>query len=209
MAYNVGTDPAGTYFVAVGDSITKGSHDDIFSDGTGFEPILETLLTNWSGFAHIVVNEGISGDTSAVGAAYINALVAQHPGADHFLILYGSNDAMGSVPSGKNLLSGEPGYAGSYKDNMKQIISAVLASGKIPLLAKVPYNDQQCPSCNQFIRDYNIAIDELVADYGIPVIPPDFYTYYQNNLSELADGLHPNGIGYQSMSDLWFTAITQ
>jgi lysophospholipase L1-like esterase len=57
-------------------------------------------------------------------------------------------------------------------------------------------------------QGYNQAINELVAANNITVIPPDFYTWFQNNPNQLqSDGLHPNGIGYQSMANLWFNAL--
>ena len=57
------------------------------------------------------------------------------------------------------------------------------------------------------IQEYNQAIDELVAENGISVAPPDFYAWFQSHPSQLADGLHPNGTGYQSMATLWFNAL--
>jgi lysophospholipase L1-like esterase len=57
------------------------------------------------------------------------------------------------------------------------------------------------------IQEYNVAIDELVLTNNILVVPPAFYAYFQTHQDELADGLHPNGTGYQSMGNLWFNAL--
>ena len=121
--------------------------------------------------------------------------------------MYGTNDAyIPAVPSGSGLVPGDPGYSGSYKDNMQRIISAILAAGKTPYLAEVPYTSDPLRS-DAMIFDYNAAVDELFVSNGITVTPPPFYAYFQAHPGELADGIHPNGTGYQSMGFLWFDAL--
>ena len=73
----------GDYYVAFGDSITKGVGDfTIFDDnsldgrnsGGGYEPILNDLLTDpvgGKGYPHTVVNEGIGGEESIDGLARV------------------------------------------------------------------------------------------------------------------------------------------
>ena len=185
----------GDYYVGMGDSITKGSHDNIQGDGIGYEPILENSLNSLLGYPHIVVNEGVSGHRSSDGVSLVSSLINSHPNSTYFLILYGSNDSQIAVSKA------------SYKNNMESIIVTLQNNGKMPVLGKVPYY-AACPSCNTYITQYNSAIDELVGLYGIQVTPPDFYNWYLNHQSELADGLHPNGVGYQSMANLWETALT-
>ena len=195
----------GDYYVAIGDSITLGSHDTIISDGIGYEPILNNLLTDAKGYPHTVINAGASAETSSDGANRIAAVLSANTSAKYFLILYGTNDAI--VPAVSKA---------TYKSNMQAIISAIKNAGKIPYLAKVPYVDPTNPSfpaglsfSDGAIRQYNQAIDELVADplNGISIVPPDFYGWFQSHTNQLDDGLHPNGSGYQSMADLWFTAL--
>ena len=203
--------PTGEYYVAFGDSITRGSGDDISSDdvslddrnsGGGFEPILNNLLTAAKGYPHTVVNAGVSGETSADGVSRIDSILSGNPSAKYFLILYGTNDAL--VPAVSKA---------TYKANMLAILTAVKNAGKIPYLAKVPFTTNSSFDLTS-IQDYNAAIDELRASNGITVIAPDFYTLFQNT-TLLADGIHPNGTGYQSMAGSnpnafsWFTALTQ
>jgi lysophospholipase L1-like esterase len=196
-------------YVAVGDSITFGSHDDISSDGTGFEPILANLLTASKGVPVTIANEGVSGATSADGASTISSSLSKYPSAKYYLVMYGTNDAyLPGLPSGRGLIPGDPGYGGSFKDNMQKIVSAILAAGKTPYLAEVPYTSDPLRS-NAMIYEYNAAIDELFLTNNILVTPPPFYTYFQTHPGELADGIHPNGTGYQSMADLWFGALTK
>jgi lysophospholipase L1-like esterase len=200
--------PTGERFVAVGDSITMGIGDDIPSDGIGFEPVLQNLLSDARGCPIEIVNAGVGGVDSAYGASNIATTLSTFPEANYYLVLYGSNDAfIPADPSGLGLFPGDAGYNGSYKHHMQQIISTIVAAGKTPYLAKVPYTTKSTYSI-QRIGEYNQVIDELVSANGISVTPPDFYTYFQGHPGELIDGLHPSGIGYQSMADLWSATLT-
>ena len=204
---NIRSFRTGVRYVAVGDSITLGSHDTIASDGTGYEPILGNLRLN---NPYTVANEGVSGHTSANGAASIAGTLSFYPSASNYLILYGSNDAfLPAVPSGSGLKPGDAGYSGSYKDNMQRIISSVLDAGKTPYLAKVPFTGSAWNGIisNASIREYNTVVDELRVKNGILVDAPDYYAWFQSHTDQLDDGLHPNGTGYQSMANLWFNAL--
>ena len=204
-------------YVAFGDSITHGDFDDIPLDdissdgrntGGGFEPILNNLLTSAKGIPHSIVNEGYGGYQSSQGLVVLPTVLANYPNATYYLILFGTNDAdpiFANVPSGKGLNPGDAGYNGSYKDNMQKMISAIKTVGKIPYLAKVPYTLD--PARNANILEYNQVIDELVTVNTITVTPPDFYGWFQANQGQLADPLHPNGAGYQSMANLWRNAL--
>ena len=124
--------------------------------------------------------------------------------------MYGTNDAFlpNPTPSGKGMRPGDPGYRGSYKANLQMILSAIRSAGKIPYLAKVPYATKRSIDISR-IREYNVVIDELVVANDISVTPPDFFSYFQEHQDELPDGIHPNKIGYESMANLWFIALTQ
>ena len=209
----------GGHFVAIGDSITHGFRDDILSDNqsqdgrnieAGFTPILNDRLTAGRGYPHSVVNEGVGGIKSAGGLARLTDVIKRHPDGDYYLILYGTNDSLGSfpVPSGQGLNAGDPGYPGSFKDNMQRIIDTVVSAGKVPYLAKVPYTGSGVTR-NTLIQLYNVAIDELVVDNGIGIEPPDFFSHFQANPGQLIDTVHPNGLGYQSMAHLWRDALIQ
>jgi lysophospholipase L1-like esterase len=97
---------------------------------------------------------------------------------------------------------------------MQAIITAIINDGKIPYLAKVPYVDSSNPNfpagvnfSDVRIQQYNQAIDELVLENGIPVTPPDYYAWFQSHTSQLEEGIHPTGVGFQSMANMWFNAL--
>ena len=222
----------GDFYMAIGDSLTYGQDDTIPGDDTsndgrnsggGYPPILNNLLTAQKGYPHTVVNEGIRGDESTDGVANIGAFLSAHPNAQRILILFGTNDSGSSMPrsSGLGLSQGQVGYADSFKDNMNQLVTAIIDEGKTPVLAYVPIRFGDSPNSttygnpdthpkNLLIQDYNMVIDELRGLHPeINVPPPDFYEYFRstarsNGISiEFDDNLHPNGVGYQSMADLW------
>jgi lysophospholipase L1-like esterase len=229
----------GGYYVAMGDSITLGLGDDFDGDDTsldgrdrssGYAPILNNFLAESKEFPHRIVNEGVAGARSVNGAVFIQALLAKHPGAQAFLVQYGTNDSYSSpapIPSGLGLLPVDDGYHGSYKDYMQQIVDAVLEAGKEVYLARIPvalgqtsngtpFPDPQTASRNKRIRDYNEVVLELAHANGITLSFPDFYAYFTEENpetgrfryeEEFADNLHPNGLGYQSMARLWKESI--
>jgi len=191
------------YYVAVGDSITRGSQDDIGSDGIGYEPVLKNLLDSETGYSHTVINEGISGDDSSDGLDFLPAILNAHPEATYFLVQFGTNDAWTPRPSGLDLQPGDDGYAGSFKDNIQQIITAIKNAGKIPYLAEVPIAFDPYTALNPYLQLYNLVIHQLRTENSISVVPPPFYCFFESNPDQIADGLHPNGVGYQSMAILW------
>jgi lysophospholipase L1-like esterase len=206
----------GDYYVAMGDSITVGVGDDIDSDnrsqdgrnaGLGYTPILNDRLTAAKGYPHSVMIEAVPGIRAAGGLERLPEVISRHPEAEFYLVQYGTNDSSSlPVPSGRGLKPGDPGYPGSYKDTMQRIINAIVAAGQAPYLAKVPYTLKSAAR-NNLIAEYNAVVDELVAASGIPVMPPDFFSYFQAHQNEFSDDLHPNGIGYQSMAELWFNSL--
>lgn len=210
----------GDYFVAMGDSITYGSCDDITHDNvsadrrnasSGYTPMLADALTVARGHPVAVYNEGLGGENSAQAAVRIWTVVQKHPDAQRFLIMYGTNDAFASRTSGLGLNPGDAGYAGSFKAYMQQIIDVVIAAGKIPFLAKAPPLSPVGGANDLKVQSYNQVIDELVADptNNIGALPPDFHAYFATRISThyIPDGIHPNGLGYQGMSALWLDVL--
>ena len=94
------------------------------------------------------------------------------------------------------------GYLGSFKHNMQQIINAVTAAGKLVILGKTPPHMSD-PVRDSRITDYNAVIGELITENGFTYTAPDFHAFFTANPGEMADDLHPNGAGYNSMADGW------
>lgn len=205
----------GDAYVAVGNSITTGYGDDIPGDNTsidgrsvggGYPPVLADLLFLDLGYPVKVATDGVGGEQTEEGLARLPSVLNRHVHAGYYLIMYGTNDSLSTLSSGLGLSPGDSGYAGSYKDFMQQMIDLVINDGKTPYLAKLPWADT--PAAASYAV-YNQVVDELVTFNGINVVPPDFYSWFEAHPypDEMADALHPNGKGYQSMADLWYDAI--
>ena len=218
----------GDYYVAVGDSITVGVGDDDASDdisidgrnaGGGYPPLLNNALTRAKGYPHTVINEGFGGEDSLEALDRFPSLIKRNSNAQYFLIMYGTNDSGLFRVSGLGLEPGDIGYEGSFKENIQEMITMILGKRKIPYLAKVPiaygpsshgdpFVDPFSEPKNLLIQKYNQVIDDLVAKNGIRVVPPDFYSHFENNPQEYSDNLHMNGTGYRSLAAIWLDALT-
>jgi lysophospholipase L1-like esterase len=194
----------GDYLVAIGDSITAGvgddaPEDDVSRDGRnlegGFTPILSDLLATKRSRPVFIAMEGVPGITSATGLERLPAVLSEHPKAESYLILFGTNDAnqTPSVPPE------------DFKANLQGMIDLIAQSGAEPFLAKVPYSLKT--SINSAIELYNQKIDELAAENALSVVPPDFYGFFENNQNLFSDSFHPDGIGYQNMASLWSAVL--
>ena len=218
-------------YIATGDSVTVGVGDDDPSDdesqdgrnsGGGFVPILNDLLAA-DGYPHTFVNEAESGTTSTDGLMALPAILQRNPDAQRVLIMFGMNDARPWLPkpSGLGKWPGDSGYAGTYKDNIQQMLDLIQNDSKEPVLAKVnialgdsstgtPYPDPNEGARSVLIQEYNQVVDELfAANTNIEFTPPDFYSYFEiNHPTEYFDNVHPNGIGYRSMAQIWNDILT-
>ena len=101
----------------------------------------------------------------------------------------------------------QSGYLGSFKHNMQRIINAITSAGKAIYLARTPPHKTN-NTRDTLIQEYNTVIGQLITDNNfITYTAPDFHTYFKANPGEMADDLHPNGAGYQSMATLWCPAL--
>jgi len=219
--------------VAVGDSITVGFGDNDCIEGdakacSGYTPKLQSLLDAARGYPHTIYERGTGGTTSAFGRSVINDIIGDHPKADQYLVMYGTNDAnaIPFVPSGLGLSTTDPNFPGTFKDNMGVIVYQIKLAGAQPALAKAPYaKDTEIDRnwCDQgetwCIDQYNKVVDELVAERSLNISPPDFFAWFKNHQDEIhswflwdqnePDDLHPTHEGYWSMANLWRDMLIQ
>jgi len=83
----------------------------------------------------------------------------------------------------------------------------VTGAGKAIYLAKAPPHKTNATR-DTLIQEYNTVIDELIAvNAFVTYTVPDFHAYFTANPTQMADDLHPNGVGYQNMATIWCTSL--
>jgi lysophospholipase L1-like esterase len=226
---NIGT--GGDIIVTIGDSITYGYADDDISDnvsndgrnsGGGYTPILNNILTQRLDKPHTIYNEGVEGDSSAKGLSILVNILDKYPNATKYLVMFGTNDARSYEDINRT----------EYKSNMQQIIDLIKSRGKIPILAKIPRVLGEYVNSNSYeedgidpeegarnikIKEFNIVIQELIDENNIVIESPEFYSYFRDtygdtytkeNQDGYADNLHPDGLGYKDMANIWANSLT-
>lgn len=160
--------------LVLGDSLTSGYG---LAEEDSFPAQLERALRN-GGHAVIVVNAGVSGDTTAGGLARLDWSLASSP--DLVLVELGGNDALRGLPPEDTLA------------NLDALLKHLKDAG-IPVLLtgmKAPRN---------LGEDYTSAFDRLyplLADkYKIPFYPFFLEGVVNNPTLNQNDGIHPNAAG--------------
>lgn len=161
--------------VVFGDSISAGyGLDQGLSFPDEIQRKIDAEMLPWR-----VVNLGISGDTTAGGAARIESAVSLDP--DLVLLELGGNDGLRGIP------------LTASRDNMEKMIQAFQAAGAKVVLAGMTLPPNYGPD---YIRDFEKMYKDLAAKYNTPLIPflmsdiitPDL-RYFQR------DGIHPTADG--------------
>jgi acyl-CoA thioesterase-1 len=175
----------------MGDSIV----DMAFDQPTADWGLVTRITTAHPVFSPLVVNVGIGGDLSTDGVGDIEEWLELHPDLAFFAIQYGTNDSWGN----KHLSSTR------FEESMRGIVEAVLADGRTPILARIPYASD---GAHETLSEFNAVVDALTVEYGLPC-GPDLFAWFQSHPDELDDdGVHPTSRGQRSMNALWADVIT-
>lgn len=167
--------------VAFGDSLTQGYG---LPQEQGFVPQLQTYLTA-AGDDVAVINAGVSGDTTAGGAARIDWTLTDD--VDGVIVNLGGNDLLRGLPPEET------------RANMDKIAGAIAAKG-LPMLIVAMIAPPN------YGADYQAAFDaiypDIAAKYGAEITPPYFTPITGGNPDPSAarafmqdDGIHPNAAG--------------
>jgi acyl-CoA thioesterase-1 len=162
--------------VFLGDSLTAGFGLD---ERQAFPALLEGDLRR-RGWRVEVINGGVSGDTTAGGAARLSWLLRQSP--DVVVVELGVNDGLRGQPL-ENIVV-----------NLRDIVSRSLGSGARVLLLgmRIPPN-YGADYASRFEGIYR----QLAAELEVPLMP--FLLEGVGGLAELnlPDGIHPNAEGHR------------
>ena len=167
--------------VALGDSLTAGYG---LAEGEGFVPQLQAWLAA-NGSDAVVVNAGVSGDTTAGGLSRLDWALA--PEADALIVTLGGNDMLRGLP---------PAEA---RANLDAILTKAQAKGLPVLLVGM-----QAPG--NWGPEYKAAFDAIYPDLAAAhhvLLADSFFGPLLNGTSDpaalapwmQADGIHPNAEG--------------
>ena len=125
-----------------------------------------------------VVNEGISGDTTAVALSRIDAAIAHQPA--WVIVALGANDGLRGLP------------LDAMEHNLREIIRRFRQAGARVVLAGMKLPRNYGP---EYVRDFDGIYPRLAEELGLPFIP--FLLENVAMVPELnnSDGIHPNAAG--------------
>jgi acyl-CoA thioesterase-1 len=171
--------------LAFGDSLTQGFG---LAEGDGFVPRLQAWLEAHGASDVVVVNGGVSGDTTQGGLARIEWSLAD--GIDGVIVALGGNDLLRGI---------DPRVT---RANLDGILTAVDAKGIPAILAGLPAPPNYP---EDYRKAYRAMFRDLAAEHGA--------IYYRSFLAGMGqgrsvrqvmrlmqrDGIHPNAEGVQAI----------
>jgi acyl-CoA thioesterase-1 len=167
--------------VVFGDSISAGYG---LAPGLSFPDVIQRRLEA-EGLPWRVVNQGVSGDTTAGGLARIEAALAEHPVI--VILELGGNDGLRGVP------------LSATRENLEKMIVAFRRSGAQVVLAGMSLPPNYGPD---YIRDFEQMFRDLAAKYRLPLIPFLLADMITPDLRHFQpDGIHPTEEGARIVAD--------
>jgi len=187
LAAAVGAHPSRTVehprVVAFGDSLTSGR--GVGAD-EAFQAILQQRIEH-EGLDYVVVNAGVSGDTSSRALRRLNAAL---DGDVRVLILaLGANDGLRGVP------------VATLKSNLSRVIEQAQQRGATVLLCGM----EALPlyGWNYSVAFHNVYRD-LAQEYGVTLVPFILTNVIGNPDLMQPDHAHPNARGARAIADnIW------
>ena len=189
--------PSFTKIIASGTSITNGVGSDNGSGVTEARTWRSILQSNISSNSKTitVVNGGVNGQNTTSMRANLAALLSGNTG--QVVIIEGAiNDAQTAgvgIPTATTI------------DNLKAMVADVIASGNTPILTTpIPFDLSVSAIAAAYTSQKRIdlvnAVKKVAYEKNVKLI--DFDKLFNNDLSLLVDGLHPNQKGYALMAYL-------
>ena len=180
---------------ALGDSLTAGYG---LTPETGFVPQLQAWLDE-AGADAVVINAGVSGDTTAGGLSRVAWMLT--PEVDAMIIALGANDYLRAI---------DPGVT---QENLQAIVDVGTEAGVEMLLVGMEVGSNYGP-------DYKIAFDQMYPTLAVSNEIPLFPNWFQglrdvtNDQSEFTrylqgDGLHPNSEGVSLIVEAMGPAVLE
>ena len=172
--------------VALGDSLTAGFGLPVEQS---YPAVLQERLRA-EGYAHQVVNAGVSGDTSAGGLARLSWQLGRP--VKVIVVALGANDGLRGLDTE------------AMRKNLAEIIQISREAGTKVVLAGVPlpFNYGR-----DFNRRFRAVYRELAKRYDVALIPSLLEGVAGRSDLNLADGIHPNEKGARIVADNVWRAL--
>lgn len=166
--------PSGLRILAFGDSLTAGYG---LPEADAFTTRLQAALAA-HGIRAMVLDGGVSGDTTAGGLARLDWALGDRP--DLVILELGANDALRGI---------DPATA---RANLDAMLAKLRAAGVPVLLAGMLAPPNLGPD---YAAAFNPIYPELAAKYGVPLYPFFLDGVARDPALNQADGIHPNAAG--------------
>jgi len=165
--------------VALGDSLTSGHR---LPRAEAYPALLEAALKE-EGVSAVVVNRGVSGDTTSGGVRRLPAALDDRP--DVLVVALGVNDGLRGVP------------VAQVRRNLETIIETAQARGVTVLLCAM----EALPVYGwQYTVDFHNMYTALADRYKVPLVPFLLMGVLGDPDLMSPDGLHPNAAGARAMA---------
>ncbi len=178
-------EPGPVRLAALGDSLTQGYG---LPQDEGLVPQLEAWLRD-RGHDVIVINAGVSGDTTAGGLSRLDWTLADGP--DAMMVALGGNDLLRGI---------DPAAS---RANLEAILARLEAEGIPAMLVGLPAPGNYGP---EFRDAFEAMYRELAADYDAPLFPNLLQPMSEKHELGLSyaelmqdDFLHPSALGVQAI----------
>ena len=179
---SAGTDPP-PVVVALGDSLTEGPG---IPANQAYPAILQQRIRD-AGYPHIVINRGVSSDTSADALLRLNAALV--PDARVLIVALGANDGLRNVP------------VEDVRRNLSTIIETAQGRQIRVLLAGM-----EAPPARslQYSLEFHQIFPDLAQQYNVPLMPFLLAGVFGVPSLNLADAFHPNAAGHRRIAEnMW------
>ena len=165
--------------VALGDSLTSGHR---LPRTDAYPARLEAALKD-DGVDAVVINHGVSGDTTTGGVRRLEAALADRP--DVMIVALGVNDGLRGVP------------VATVRRNLETIIEAAQKRDVRILLCAM----EALPIHGwQYTVDFHNLYNELARKYNVPLVPFMLLGVLGNADLMAPDGVHPNAAGARMLA---------
>ena len=171
-------------WVVFGDSIVS----TVFDRAPEHQPSFpELIASRYPGYFPAVIAAGIGSLHHHDAWTRIDEVLALNPAARVVVLSFGVNDW-------------DPA---AYRRDLTEVILRVRASGRIPLVPRIPFRtDGRVDYAGQL----NDVVDAVTREQGL-VPGPDLYDWFVTHPGQLTDGLHPDPEGSLETIRLWADAV--